>query len=101
MPVAPGGILEDELEARGISADKFADSIGLSIGSLKKLFRGKICLDASIAAKIEGQLGLDASFWLALQADYEDDLEYHAKKKTEKRHALLKKLTKPWNKVAF
>lgn len=99
--VHPGGILKDELEARGISAADFSEQSGIALDELCALLAGKIDYNQKISEKLEKSLGIDASFWMALQKSYNEDLEYHAKKKAEKRYSFIKKLTKPWNKVAF
>lgn len=100
-PVSPGELLMDELEARGIVADEFAASMGMSVVELDKLFKGKLCIDASLADKLNDHLGIEASFWLRAQATYEDDMEYHDKKKAVKRHFVLGQIKLPWNKVAL
>lgn len=99
-PVSPGELLKDELEARDITAEDFAVSMGMSVSELDKLLKGKRCLDITLAKKIEKLLGIEAPFWLRAQTNYEDDLAYYAKKKAKaKKLSLWRKL--PWNKVAF
>jgi len=98
--VHPGGILKDELEARDIDAAEFAKQIDIDPDKLFALLGGKTDYNQQIAAKLEQGLGIPASFWLSLQKSYDEDLEYHAKKKAKaKRLSLWRKL--PWNKVAF
>lgn len=100
-PVHPGGMLKEELEAREISPAAFAKQIGIGVTDLLGILNEKAAMTQVIADKLETALGLPASMWLGIQADYEDDLEYYAKKKAEKRRVLLRKFHLPWNKVAF
>lgn len=100
-PVHPGGILREELVAREISPTDFSQQIEIGLSDLRAILKEKAAITPVIAEKLESALGLPASMWLAIQADYEDDLEYHAKKKAEKRRSLLRKFHLPWNKVAF
>lgn len=69
----PGEVLGDELGARKIKQKEFAQKIKLQPPHLNDLLKGKRHVSARIALKIENELGIDASYWLRLQMNY--DLE--------------------------
>ena len=100
VAVHPGSVLKDELEARGISLGDFAHDAGMSLDALKDILEEKNGIDALTASAFERELGISASFWLALQKDYVEDAAYlERKNKKSKVHTLIGKL--PWNKVAL
>lgn len=70
VPVHPGEMLKDELEARGISQRKFAALINVSYSVLNEVINGKRPITTEYALKIEAATGIAADFWLGLQADY-------------------------------
>ncbi len=80
MPVSPGSILKDELEARSLPIEVFAEQIGLDKVAFEKLLKGKLILSSEIAASLDKALGIPASFWLSLQTAYEEDLNKSANK---------------------
>ena len=73
-PVSPGSILKDELEARSLPVEVFAEKIGLDKLTLEELLKGKLILSSEIANSLDKALGIPASFWLSLQSAYEEDL---------------------------
>lgn len=73
-PVSPGSILKDELEARSLPVEVFAEKIGLDKLTLVELLNGKLILSSEIANSLDKALGIPASFWLSLQSAYEEDL---------------------------
>ena len=72
-PVSPGSILKDELEARCLPVEVFAEKIGLDKLTLEELLNGKLILSSEIANSLDKALGIPASFWLSLQSAYEED----------------------------
>ena len=68
FPEHPGGILGEELKARGISQKKFAEQIGLQATHLSALIHGTRNFTPAVAAKIESGLdGISADLWMKLQ----------------------------------
>ena len=61
-PIHPGEMLKDELEARGISQRKFAQTIGVSYSVLNEVVNGKRPITTEYALKIEAATGIDADF---------------------------------------
>ena len=75
VPVHPGGILGEELKARGISQKKFAEQTGLQATHLSALIHGTRNFTPSVAAKIESGLeGISAGLWMRLQEQYNKDM---------------------------
>lgn len=67
----PGESLKDEIEARGLVKKEFAKKIGLLPQHLSELFAGKRHFTAALAWELEKVLGIDAEFWVHMQADYD------------------------------
>lgn len=75
-PVHPGGILGEELKARGISQKQFAETVGLQATHLSALIHGTRNFTPSVAAKIESGLeGIPAALWMKLQEGYNLDVQ--------------------------
>lgn len=70
MPVHPGEILKDELDARGLSQRKFASIIGVSYSVLNEVINGKRPVSTEYALKIEAATGIPAYIWMNMQAKY-------------------------------
>ena len=69
-PTHPGEILREELESRCITQTKFAKQIGIKVSLLNELINGKRDFTIEYAMMIEAALGIDADFWINLQAAY-------------------------------
>lgn len=69
--LVPGEVLREELEARNIIQSAFAMKIGVYPSHFSDVLKGKRRLNASLALKLEKELGISAEFWVGLQADYE------------------------------
>ena len=75
-PIHPGGILGEELKARGISQKQFAETIGLQATHLSALIHGSRNFTPAVAAKIESGLeGIPAALWMKLQENYNLDVQ--------------------------
>lgn len=70
MNIHPGEMLRDELEYRGITQKAFAQELGIPASVLNAVLNGKRQISTEYAMLIEAALGIDASIWLKLQADY-------------------------------
>ena len=72
FPVPPGMVLEQELEARGVTPAQLAQTLGISRNSLGKIIKGQKAVTAEIALDLERILdGLSAQFWLNLESKYQ------------------------------
>ena len=67
----PGEMLADELEARGIKKQAFAQQIGMQKSQLNEIIEGKRSINAEVAVSIEAALNISASFWLKAQNDHD------------------------------
>ena len=71
-PPHPGGILAEELEHLGVSADDFARQIDIASDLMTDILSGRAPITPEIVQKISEALKVpDASTWLAMQADYD------------------------------
>ena len=71
ISLVPGEVLREELEARNITASAFAMKMAVYPSHFSDILKGKRRLNASLALKLEEELGISAEFWVGLQADYE------------------------------
>ena len=75
IPVHPGGILGEELKARGISQKKFAEAVGMQASHLSALIHGTRNFTLAVATKIASGLeGIPAELWMKLQEHYNADV---------------------------
>jgi len=71
IALVPGEVLREELEVRTITQSAFAMKMGIYPSHFSDILKGKRRLNASLALKLEEELGISAEFWVGLQADYE------------------------------
>ena len=67
----PGELLNDELEYRGISVKELAHWTNTDITLLQVIIDGERSMTADIALLIEKTLGIDAYYWMRVQAKYD------------------------------
>lgn len=89
-PTHPGELLGDELEARGLTQRKFADTLGISYSVLNEVIKGKRPITPELAFKIEAATGTKAYIWVELQTQY----NYWTAKKSKKLSVLLDQIRK-------
>lgn len=89
-PTHPGELLGDELEARGLTQRKFADTIGISYSVLNEVIKGKRPITPELAFKIEAAMGTKAYIWVELQTQY----NYWTTKKSKKLSVILDQIRK-------
>jgi addiction module HigA family antidote len=65
------GLIEDELEYRGISQAKAARDMDIPRSRLSDIFAGRKGVSVDTALRIERYLGSSASLLLRLQAEYD------------------------------
>lgn len=66
-----GGLIHDELEARGISAAKAARDMAIPRSRLSDVFAGRKGVSADTALRFERYLGISAGLLVRLQAEYD------------------------------
>ena len=69
-PIHPGELLKDEIEYRGISQKKLAESMGMSYTVLNEVLNCKRPVTTEYALLFEAALGIDAEPIIGMQADY-------------------------------
>ena len=74
QPTHPGEVLRDEIESRGITQTKLANEIGVRVSLLNELINGKRNFTIEYAMMIEAALGIDADFWIRMQANYDSKM---------------------------
>jgi addiction module HigA family antidote len=70
-PIHPGEILTDELEALGLSANKFAMALHVPPNRISEILRGRRGLTADTALRLARYFGTTAQFWMNLQVAYD------------------------------
>ncbi len=73
-PVHPGDVLAEELEVRGLTGADLARALHVPANRIYQLLAGKRSMTADTAVRLQKWLGVEAEFWLALQAQYELDV---------------------------
>lgn len=68
--VSPGWVLEERLEVQGISHAEFARRCDRSPKLISEIIAGKAPIVPQTAVQFEMVLGIDASIWLGIEADY-------------------------------
>jgi addiction module HigA family antidote len=69
----PGILLHDEIEYRGISQQELAAWMKIEVTLLRVIIDGEKSMDAYFALALEKTLGIDAYYWLRMQAKYDLD----------------------------
>ncbi len=84
-PTHPGEVLKDELEERGISQRKFAESVGIGYSILNEILNGRRPVTTTSALIFEAALDIPADSLLKMQMKYNMST-------AKKDNALLEKL---------
>lgn len=70
----PGDTIQEHIDFIGMSQAELAERMGRSVPKLNELIKGKAPLTPDTAQKLEYILGIDASFWLNLEKEYQEEL---------------------------
>ena len=71
-PIHPGEILrEDVLDELGMSANAFAQALGVPTNRITAILSGRRSVTADTALRLARYLGGDPEFWLTLQQTYD------------------------------
>ncbi|MDE0633188.1 MAG: HigA family addiction module antitoxin [Caldilineaceae bacterium] len=81
--VPPGWVLEERLEANGISQAEFARRCGRSPKFISDIIAGKAPVEAKTALQFEKVLGISANIWLGIEKRY----RLHQMREAEAREA--------------
>ena len=71
LPIPPGEVLAEELEARGMTQKELAARLGRPAQVVNEVVNAKKAITADTAIGLEKVLGLRAEFWNGLEADYQ------------------------------
>lgn len=74
IPIHPGEILKDEMEALNLSAAKLARAIKVPAGRISQIIAAKRNISADTALRLGKLFSTGPQFWLNLQTAYELDL---------------------------
>ena len=72
--IHPGETIADVLEERGITQAELATRTGVSPAYVSSVISGKKDISSNFAMALEYALDVPKSFWLNLQANYEEEL---------------------------
>ena len=70
LPIPPGEVLEEELEARGMTQKELAARLGRPAQVINEIIRAKKSITPETAIGLGRVLGVDAQFWINLEATY-------------------------------
>ena len=70
MPIPPGEILEEEIEARGMTRQDLAIRMAVAPRTIDAIISGEKAIDTLTAVELANALGIGAHYWLGLEADY-------------------------------
>ncbi|MCJ7510960.1 MAG: HigA family addiction module antitoxin [Dehalococcoidia bacterium] len=71
LAIAPGELLAEELEARGMTQRELADRTGRPGQKISEIINGKKSITYDTALELERVLGIPAHFWVNLEASYQ------------------------------
>ena len=69
--IPPGWVLEDHIRSKGISPGELARNCGISLELVNGIIAREAPIDPETAAKLSRVLGVGASIWLGIEADYQ------------------------------
>ena len=70
MPIPPGEVLGEELEARGMTQKELAARLNKPAQAINEIIKAKKAITPDTAIGLGKVLGIDAQFWTNLEADY-------------------------------
>ena len=71
LPIPPGEILAEEIEVRGMTQRELAARLGRPTQVINEIIRGKKAITPDTAIGLCKVLGIEASYWMNLEADYQ------------------------------
>lgn len=70
IAIHPGGLLAEEIEARGMTQRELAMRMGRPPQLVSEIVRGRHGISAETALQLDAALGTAAHIWVGLDADY-------------------------------
>lgn len=71
LPIPPGEILAEEIEARGMTQRELAARLGRPAQAINEIIRAKKAITPDTAIGLSRVLGIEASYWMNLESDYQ------------------------------
>ncbi len=91
--VTPGEVLEEYLDAHGMSQAELAARTGMAKKTINEIIKGKASITPDTALKLERALGRPAHFWNNLERQFQEDRTRLAEKERLESHlGWLKKI---------
>ena len=88
MAVHPTEMIKDEIKERGMSQKELAKRLDMKPSNLSRMFNAKEDITIHLATKLEKALGIDATFWINAQAQYNKDM-IAIEQRDEKEHTSI------------
>ena len=70
-PIHPGEILREELAETGLSANAFAQALGVPANRISGILNGQRSITADSALRLSRYFGTTPEFWMNLQSAYD------------------------------
>ncbi len=70
-PPHPGRLVNDEIEARGLSVAQAAQGLGVTRQQLYRVIKGECAISPEMALRLEKGIGSSAATWLRMQMNYD------------------------------
>ena len=70
MAISPGEVLQEEIEARGMSQKELAARLGRPPQVINEIIRAKKAITPDTAIGLGKVLGIDPQYWINLETDY-------------------------------
>jgi len=71
IPTHPGAILKDELQARALSINRFAQALHVPTGRISQIIAGKRSVSPDTALRLARYFRTSPEVWLNLQMQYD------------------------------
>lgn len=69
--IPPGKTLKEQIRYLGMSQKELSERMGITEKAVSHIITGKVAVSLDTALKLETILGIDADFWLNLEANYQ------------------------------
>ena len=90
-PAHPGEHLGEEIKELGLTANAFAEAIGVPSNRIYQLINGKRNMSANTALRLAAFFGTSAQMWMNLQTNYDLWHEERAERRAIKKIEPLKR----------
>ena len=74
LPIPPGEVLVEEMEARGMTQKELGARLGWPAQAVNEIIKSKKSITPETALGLERALGIHAEFWTSLESAYQTAL---------------------------